>query len=286
MSDQGLSRPVGSPVSGAYPSDAGHYLALVAHELSDPLTPIINAAAVMRDQPADEERVRRCADIIARQARHMMGLIEDLMQFSRMQNGKWKLMRARVSMAEIVRRAVETATPFCLQRIQRLRVSVASERVVLDADAARLTQALRNLIVNASKFSEAGSEIQVRAEREGGDVLVSISDTGIGIDLAELELIFTLSRERADGRASPLNGGLGIGLYLARQFAEAHGGSLRAASPGVGKGSTFMLRIPCLAADSDSAEALVNTPSTDPTPASPRRSTHRTASRAADDREP
>jgi signal transduction histidine kinase len=280
MNDRGMTQQVDrATADGAYQYDPNHYMALVAHELSDPLTPIINAAAVMKDQPADEDRVRRCADIIARQARHMMGLIEDLVQFSRMRDGKLNLNRARVSMAEIVRRAVEAASPFCLQRMQRLRVSVAPERMILDADAARLTQALRNLIVNASKFSEPGSEIRVDAERDGGDVLVIVSDPGIGIDFAQLDSIFTLLTKRA-------NGGLGIGLFLARQFAEAHGGSLRAASPGVGKGSTFTLRVPCVAAGKDAAETPVSTPSGDPTPASPRHSTHRKASRAGDDPAP
>jgi signal transduction histidine kinase len=283
MDDQVMSQPDRVTTGGAFRLDTNHYMALVAHELRDPLTPILNAAAVMKDGPADPERTRRCADIISRQARHMMGIIEDLMHFSRMQDGQLKLQRARVSMAEIVRRAVETAQPFCQQRRQRLKVAVAAQPMIVDADIARLTQTLRNLIVNASKFSAAGSEIEVGAERDGSDVLTIVRDSGIGIGAADLEAIFTLFTQRAQDHVPQASGGLGIGLYLARQFAEAHGGSLRATSPGIGKGSTFTLRIPAFAG---TAQGAINTPSGDQIPASPRHNTRRTASRAGDDPAP
>jgi signal transduction histidine kinase len=277
--------PTASQARFARQIERNNYVAMVAHELRDPLMPIINAAAVLMHMPPDAALVLRSAAIIDRQARIMGGLIDDLMNVSRLQNGMLRLDRAPVSMAEIVRRCVETAGPFCEARQQHLRLPAPSPAIDLHADAARLIQAMRNLIVNASKFSGRGAEIRVLAEREGGEAVFQVVDDGIGIDPVDLEPIFSLFIQGGN-QASRSNGGLGIGLFLARHYAEAHGGSLRATSPGPGKGSTFTLRVPCLPAGLRDAGATVNTPSGDPTPASQRHNTRTMPLRDGRDRGP
>lgn len=273
-------------VAAASQLECNNYVAMVAHELRDPLTPIINAAAILLQSPGDTTMVQRTAAVIDRQARIMRNLIDDLMNISRLQTGKLQLNRARVSMAEVIRRSLETASPFCEQRNQKVRVTLAPSPMELHADAERLIQALRNLIVNAAKYSQRGSEVRIHAERKGGDATVHVSDDGIGIQAADLESIFSLFIQGESGRISTSNGGLGIGLFLARQFAEAHGGSLRASSDGVGKGSTFTLRIPCVPLAAHAVEPPLSRSSGDPTPASPPNNIRTKALRVADDRAP
>lgn len=286
MIERNSSRQSPAQDAAASQLERNNYVAMVAHELRDPLTPILNAAALLLHSPGNTAVVQRSAAVIDRQARVMGSLIDDLMNISRLQTGKLQLNRARVSMAEVIRRCLETASLFCAQRNQTLRVTVSPEPMDLNADAARLIQALRNLIVNAAKYSERGTEVQVLADWQDGDAVVRVTDTGIGIAADDLEPIFSLFIQGASAKMSPSNGGLGIGLFLARHFAEAHGGSLRATSPGPGKGSTFILRIPCAPVERHPAESQVARPSGDPSRASRPRNIRTTATPVADDREP
>lgn len=226
--------------------DRNSYVAMVAHELRDPLMPIINAAAVLRRMPLDVDLVHRSAGIIERQAKVMNRLIDDLLNVSRVQTAKLQLQRSAVTMAEIVEQCLESMSPLFQQRGQRLVMSVSVEVMAMYADPLRLGQALRNLVANAAKFSDPKDEVLVRAFRDQREAVVTVTDTGAGIEPAELEMIFGLFTQAERTRAPHTNGGLGIGLYLARHFAEAHGGSLTATSDGPGRGSTFMLRIPCV----------------------------------------
>jgi signal transduction histidine kinase len=276
-SENGVTAParVATPVL----DDLDHHVAMVAHELRDPLLPILNAAAVLLRFPPDAALVQRSAAIIDRQARHMSHLIDDLMNISRVKLGNLPMHRAPVSIAEIIGRCVETLEPFCAQRNQRLLVNVSHASMDLDADAIRLTQALRNVVANAAKFSDHGAELRIGAEIQGDCVIVKVSDSGIGIDPADLEPIFSPFVRGAQGAAAHTNGGLGVGLYLARSFVEAHGGTLIASSAGRGRGSTFTLRLPCLANLARDERSAAKLASAGQTPASPLRNTRRTGPR-------
>jgi signal transduction histidine kinase len=224
--------------------DRSQYVAVVAHELRGPLMPILNAAAILKHRPIDMEMVEHCAGIIDRQARILSRRVDDLMDVSRVQMGGFHLERTPTSIAKIVRQAVEMVAPLAAQRGLSLVVSLPPDSIELDADESRLVQALQNLLGNALKFSDRGREIQLRVRRDRTWVEVAISDSGIGLEAIELESIFALFAQCEPGVSAHSNRGLGIGLYLARTFAVAHGGNLTAESAGRGKGSTFTLRIP------------------------------------------
>jgi signal transduction histidine kinase len=183
----------------------------------------------------------------------MNRLIDDLMNVSRVQTGKFRLDRAPVCMAQIIEQCMETMAPLFKQRGQRLLISVSPDAMAMQADALRLGQALRNLVANAAKYGDPDKEVHVRAFRDHGEAVVTVADSGIGIEPAEIESIFELFAQAGLAQSQRAKGGLGIGLYLARRFVEAHGGSLTAASAGRGRGSTFMLRVPCLDFDASAA---------------------------------
>lgn len=241
--------------------DRNHYVAMVAHELRNPLLPILTAAAIIKRRPLDAELVKRSADIIDRQARILSRRIDDLMDVSRVQMGKLHMTRSQVSVAEILRQCLETVAPMLAQRGQALLISVSPGPMELNADAARLSQALQNLVANAAKFSGKGTEIRVHAERDGGDAVLTVRDSGIGLEPAELESIFRLFSQADQGSSAASNTGLGIGLYLARSFVEAHEGTVTAASGGRNAGSTFTLRVPCLAFDPQATSIAQRSPS-------------------------
>ncbi len=220
-------------------------LATVAHELRTPLMPIISGALVLQRRGIDPELAQATARVIERQARLLGRLVEDLLDISRAKLGGVELQRRRVSLSAIVESCAQTMAPYICDRGQRLQVTISPHLLELDADATRLCQALQNLIVNSAKFSERGSVIRVRAARDQRDAVVVVSDDGVGIDAAHLESIFTLYAQVGASSACYRGGGLGIGLYLARRFVEAHGGTLIATSAGVGAGSSFTIRIPC-----------------------------------------
>lgn len=239
-------------------ADRDQHVAMVAHELRSPLLPIINAAAVIARMPEDVDLVRRSAAIVERQARIISRMIDDLTSLSSAQLGNLRLQRAPVSVASVVRRSLETVEPYAIQRGIRLIVNVSSAPMEIHADALRLSQALQNVLFNAAKFSDPDGEIQLRAERVGDEISIAVSDNGIGMATADLELMFELFKQGDSRRSSD---GLGIGLYLARHVVEAHGGSLVAASAGPSLGSTFTIRVPCLALDADTPQTLQDLPS-------------------------
>lgn len=218
-------------------------IAIVAHELRVPLVPIRNAAALLKHTSPDPATVRRAAEIIERQASSMHRLIGDLVDVSRLQLGGMELRLIRAPLNALIDHAVESAGGTSPELSETLLVSVSSEPVFLQMDVLRLSQALHNIIANAIKFTPKGGQIYVRAQRQGSEAVITVTDTGVGIPVEECEAIFSLFVQLA--RKSLSNQGLGIGLYLARHFVNAHGGSIVAWSAGPGLGSEFTLRVPC-----------------------------------------
>jgi signal transduction histidine kinase len=246
------------------------FFATLAHELRNPLAPLSSAAEILSrtgDTPGEKERGRRSLGVIERQVRHMARLIDDLLDLSRITHGKLELRRERVSLEAVVDGALETAGPLLARRRQAFEHALPEEPVLLHADPMRLAQALSNLLSNAAKFTEPGGSIRLEAVREGGDVVVSVVDSGIGIRSAHLAHVFEMFGQGHRAH-DPVYGGLGIGLTLAKSIAELHGGTLTAASEGEGKGSVFTLRVACVQADA-SAPMARETPISAPPP--PRR---------------
>lgn len=166
-----------------------------------------------------------------------------------------RLRRTQISMRDLIEQCVASTSALFLQCNQRLLVSVEPEPMEMDADAARLTQVLYSLLANASRHTARGARIRISAQREQDDAVVTVRDRGVGIAVAELESIFALFSDDLVSSVEA-DGVHGIGLYLSRVFAEAHGGSLTAASAGHGLGSTFTLRMPCLAFSASSSSSL------------------------------
>jgi CheY-like chemotaxis protein len=181
--------------------------------------------------------------MIDRQARHLIRLVDDLLDISRITTGKVNLHKERVELHTLSNHAVETVRPLTDSRKHQLSVTLPSEAVWLEADPARLKQVLANLLNNAAKYTEPGGHVQLSAEREGSEVIVRVRDTGIGILPEMLPRIFE-SFVQGDRSIDRTQGGLGIGLTLAKSLVEMHGGKIEAHSPGVGKGSAFVVRLP------------------------------------------
>ena len=222
------------------------FIANVAHQLRFPLVPIRNAAALLRQDILDPVTIRRVADIIERQTTGMHRLIGDLVDVSRLQLGTLTLHRARAQVSHLMELALESTGAVANERGHALSMSVAPTPIFVHMDAIRLTQALHHIIANACKDTDKHGDIFIRAQQEGLFAVITVCDTGAGILPADLETIFGLFVQSDDSRrAEP---GLGLGLYLARQLIEAHGGTVIAASAGVGRGSVFTAKLPCEAA--------------------------------------
>ena len=218
------------------------FLAILAHELRNPLTPARNAAHLMRLQGPNEPDLQRAVEMIERQITQMSRLIDDLMDVSRITRGLLELRRERVELREIVDAAVEACRQLVQVKQQDLRVVLPAEPVVLVADRERLIQVLSNLVANATKYTQGGGRITVRASRLHDQLELAVEDDGIGLPLGKLKEIFDLFAQV--DRTTERNAGLGIGLTLVRQIVELHGGSVEARSEGPGKGSMFIVRLP------------------------------------------
>ena len=218
------------------------FLAMLGHELRNPLSPILTALHLMRLRAPDS--VVRERTIIERQVGHLVRLVDDLLDVSRITRGKVELDRAPVEAAELVDRAIEIASPLLEQKQQHLTVDVARGGLVVDVDAARLAQAVANLLTNASKFTEVGGAIWVKAEASGdGKAVISVRDAGSGISADMLPRVFDLfTQERQQSDRS--QGGLGLGLSIVRSLVEMHGGHASAHSEGPGRGSEFTITLP------------------------------------------
>lgn len=219
------------------------FLAMLAHELRNPLAPIRNAVQVMKFAGLEEAELNRCRQVIDRQVSHLAHLLDDLLDVSRTLQGKVILQKQIVSSAEIVERAAETSRPLIDERHQKLIITQPSESLWLAGDRIRLSQILSNLLNNAAKYSEEGKTIQLTVVPAEDCVQFEVKDNGMGIEPNMLGSIFDLFAQ-ADCSLAHSQGGLGLGLPLARKLAEMHGGSLVGASEGLGCGSQFTLNLP------------------------------------------
>ena len=224
------------------------FLAMLAHELRNPLAPIRNAAHTLALLGTGDDRVRWVSSVIERQVGLMTRLVDDLLDVSRITSGKITLQRATVSMREVLAQAVETARPLAESRGQALEVDVPEDAAWVDGDPARLAQAVGNLLDNAIKYTDDGGRIGLRARVEADEVVIVVEDSGVGVDPELLPHVFDLFIQ-ADRSLERKQGGLGLGLTLVRRLVEMHGGRVEAASAGPGLGSAFTIRLPCLAAE-------------------------------------
>jgi signal transduction histidine kinase len=222
------------------------FLAMLSHELRNPLAPITNAAQMLRFQSKTASPVERHARaIIERQTARLKHLVDELLEVSRITTGKLQLRQERVTLQGVVEAAVETARPFIDQGRHELSVNMPAELVWLDGDAARLEQVVVNLLTNAAKFTEPDGQISVTLEREVDAATLRVRDSGVGIDPKLLPRIFDLFTQ-ADRTLDRAKGGLGIGLSLVQRIVQLHGGTVKALST-LGEGSEFVVRLPTVA---------------------------------------
>lgn len=221
------------------------FLALLAHELRNPLAPLRNGLEIIRLASADANVVTQARAMMERQLGHMVRLVDDLLDVSRISRNKIELRRSRILLADVVSSAVETARPAIEAAGHEMIISLPPEPVHLDADLTRLAQVFSNLLTNSAKYTDPGGRIWFAAERRGGEVLVSVRDTGIGIPADALPHIFAMFSQ-VDRTIERSTGGLGIGLALVKGLVEMHGGAVTAESAGLGEGSTFTVRLPAL----------------------------------------
>ena len=219
------------------------FLALLAHELRNPLAPIRYALAANKKPGRTPEQCRRAEEIIERQVTHMSRLLDDLLDISRITRGALGLKKTRTELTSVVGAAIETARPILDEKHHTLLLDLPSQPVQLEADVVRLAQIFSNLLINAAKYTDPGGRIQLRAQQQDTEVIVSVSDNGIGIAAEMLPQVFNMffQSHSALGRAE---GGLGVGLSLVRGLLALHGGSVEARSEGPGRGSEFIVRLP------------------------------------------
>ncbi len=221
------------------------FLAMMSHELRNPLAPIHTAMEVIRKVAAPQPKVSWALDIAQRQLKQMTRLIEELLDVARISQGKITLKREPIDLKTVVGQGVETVQPFIQSRRQTLTVKVPEHAVRLQGDTARLTQVVANLLHNASKYSGEGTQIELLVEFNDGEAVVTVRDQGIGIDAELLPHIFDLFSQGKRG-LDRAQGGLGVGLTLARRLTELHGGRIEASSAGPDRGSDFKIRLPCI----------------------------------------
>jgi signal transduction histidine kinase/CheY-like chemotaxis protein len=217
------------------------FLAMLSHELRNPLAPILHAVELLgHDDPRLASKAR---EIIGRQSEHLTRLVDDLLDVSRITRGTVRLSRRRVALKDVVDAAVDTWRHLIAQRRQELSVEIPEVQLFVEADPTRLAQVIANLLHNAAKFTPEGGRIAITAAREEGGIALAVRDEGSGIAPEHLDRVFELFVQGPPSLDRP-QGGLGLGLTLARRLAELHGGTLEAASEGAGRGSEFVVRIP------------------------------------------
>jgi signal transduction histidine kinase/CheY-like chemotaxis protein len=229
-----------------------HFLATLAHELRNPLAPIRNALHFMQLRGSRDPDMQNARDMIDRQVRQMVRLVDDLMEVSRITLGQIQLQSAPVSLAIIITNAVEVSHPLIDAARHRLLVELPNETLYVEGDSTRLSQVLQNLLNNAAKYTPPGGQISLRAERDGEFAVIRVCDTGIGIPPAMLDRVFEMFTQ-VDRGSSLAQGGLGIGLALAQQLTQMHGGRIEVSSAGEGRGSEFSVRLPLCASPESAA---------------------------------
>lgn len=231
------------------------FLATLAHELRNPLAPISTGLSVLKlagDSPTALARIR---PMMERQVAQMVRLIDDLLDVARISGGKIDLQKSRVDLRDVLAAAIETSTPFIDNGRHALAVQQPDDALYMDADPTRIAQVLANLLNNAAKYTPEGGRIVVTVSRAGQDAIVTIADNGIGIPAESLAAIFVLFNQ-VQHNLDRAQGGLGVGLSLVRQLVEMHGGTVEAASPGRGAGSTLTVRLPLAQQDEQNVVTL------------------------------
>jgi PAS domain S-box-containing protein len=231
------------------------FLAMLAHELRNPLAPIRNAAQLLNIHSSGKPEIEWARAVIERQTSHLVRLVDDLLDVSRMVRGQIMLQKRAVDLAEVVQHAVETSRPLIRLRKHHLTVQLPEEPVQLEADLTRLSQVISNLLNNAAKYTDEGGQIRLDASVTDRMVTIRVRDTGLGVDPDLLPHVFDLftQAERTPDRSE---GGLGIGLTLVKRLVEMHGGTVEAQSEGLGSGAEFIVRLPVLAEGQASAPPL------------------------------
>jgi signal transduction histidine kinase/CheY-like chemotaxis protein len=254
------------------------FIAMLAHELRNPLAPVRNALAVFRTR-SDDPDADRLGAMMERQVSHLVRLVDDLLDVSRVTRGKVELRCERVDLAAVAARAAEGARGFLAERQHRLEVELPPAPVWIEADADRIEQVVDNLLSNAGKYTEPGGWVRLSVRGDGRDAVVRVRDNGIGLRQEAIPRLFDLfmQSDRLPGRVSE---GLGLGLGLVKMLVEMHGGTVSASSPGPGKGSEFTVRLPAAAAPASVEDA----PEPDP-PADEPRAAHALRVLVCDDNE-
>ncbi len=230
------------------------FLATLAHELRNPLAPIRNALEIVRMPDVDGEISAKAFAAIERQVDHMVRLVDDLLDLSRLMRGKVQLRPERLLLRDVIERAIETARPLIDAHRHELVVSVPKSPIYVFADPVRLDQIISNLLNNAAKYTERGGVIRLSAKTRDQEVAIQVRDTGIGIDPKLLPHLFDLFRQ-AESTLDRSHGGLGIGLTLVRSLVDMHGGKVEARSDGPGTGAEFVVRLPILKAEPPASES-------------------------------
>ena len=219
------------------------FLATLAHELRNPLAPLSNGLHLMRMAAAKPELLEKTRQMMERQVQHMVHLVDDLLDVARISTGKVELRRQPMDLKDVVATAVETSGSLIDGAGHKLTVELPPQPLPMDADPTRLAQVVSNLLNNAARYTPRGGSIALRVRRDGPQAVLSVTDTGIGLAPEALTRVFEMFAQVTTGEGRP-QGGLGIGLSLVQSLVALHGGTVSAASPGPGQGSTFTVRLP------------------------------------------
>jgi signal transduction histidine kinase/ActR/RegA family two-component response regulator len=221
------------------------FLAMLAHELRNPLAPMSNALEILRTPEGDGEQTSAAIAMIERQLRHLSRIVDDLLDVARITRDKLELRKERVDLTSLLSHAVETCRPLAESFGHRLDVAIPNELLLVDADPVRLVQVFSNLLTNACRYTNRDGRISLATRRQGDEIVVSVKDDGIGIPRAMLTRIFEIFTQGKKS-SEQSESGLGVGLALVKQLVELHGGTVEARSEGSGHGSEFLVRLPAL----------------------------------------
>jgi len=235
------------------------FLALLAHELRNPLAPIRTAVQLLKMRKQADVEAQRLHDVIDRQVQHLVRMVDDLLDVSRVLRGKVELRREPLEIADAMAIAVETSRPLLDAQRQELKLQLPGHPVTVHGDAVRLAQVMANLLNNASKYSGVGATIHLTASQAGGDVIIVVRDAGAGIPADVLPRVFE-PFVQADRSLERSRGGLGIGLTLVKKIVELHYGQVAAESAGLGQGSSFTIRLPAHAGAAVAAQDAAQPP--------------------------
>jgi signal transduction histidine kinase len=223
-----------------------HRLALLQHELRSHLAPAKNACELLQRGVLDSAATKRMCAIIDRQVDGMTRIVDELLEDAPLRPGGVELHRREMALEELIARSVELVAPLMAARKHTLLIDIRTDSLRVEADELWLLHAVQNVISNAAKYTDPGGRIEVRVARDGAYAVISVHDTGVGLAPEQRETIFDLYMQAAQGAGRPAAGGLGVGLHFARFLIEAHGGDIRATSKGLGRGSVFTIRLPCV----------------------------------------